>query len=84
MYSITYNKPTCKLVIHMEDRVGHIEKELETIKEQQHNIEKDISKISSCIAKMSTNQEWLVKFFWLIAGISVSTFVTVLLAIAMG
>ena len=39
----------------------------------------EFGKIKDSISEVKTNQEWIMKFFWIIAGTTISTLVTSIL-----
>lgn len=55
---------------HMENRIEKIESDIEEIKENH------LAHIKELLAVVKTNQNWLMKFFWIIATASVAGLVT--------
>ena len=54
----------------MEKRIEKIESDIEEIKENH------LAHIKEILAVVKTNQDWLMKFFWIIATASVAGLVT--------
>lgn len=54
----------------MEKRIEKIENDIKDIKENH------LSHIQSDMAEVKTNQQWLMKFFWVVATASVAGLVT--------
>ena len=60
----------------MKQEIDNIKEDIKDIKENHlFHIEADINKIKVCIAGIKTNQDWLMRFFWLIATSSVGSLV---------
>jgi len=54
----------------MERRIGKIEADIREIKENH------LSHIQEDMAVVKTNQQWLMKFFWIVATASVAGLIT--------
>lgn len=58
-----------------------MEKEIEQIKKDIRDIrENHLAHIERDIAKIFTNQGWLMKFFWIITTASIGTLITVIIS----
>jgi hypothetical protein len=61
----------------MEKRVAKIENDIKEIKENH------LSHIQEDLAVVKTNQEWIMKFFWIICTASIAGLVTGLINLLM-
>jgi hypothetical protein len=54
----------------MEKRIEKIEEDIKTIKENH------LSHIQEDLAVVKTNQEWIMKFFWIVCTASIAGLIT--------
>lgn len=54
----------------MEKRIENLEKDIKEIKENH------LSHIQEDLAVVKTNQEWIMKFFWIMATASIAGLIT--------
>ncbi len=61
----------------IEEKIKAIETDIKNIKENHlYHIQNDISNMKVSVKEVSTNQNWLMKFFWIIASTSVAGLIT--------
>ena len=61
----------------LEDEIKEIKCDIKNIKENHLcHIQSEISDMKITVKGVSTNQDWLMKFFWIIATTSVAGLVT--------
>ena len=61
----------------IEEKIKAIETDIKNIKENDlYHIQNDISNMKVSVKEVSTNQNWLMKFFWIIASTSVAGLIT--------
>jgi len=61
----------------MTKEIENIKQDIRSIKDNHlAHMEKDISIIKVDLATVSTNQDWLMRFFWIIAAASIGGLLT--------
>jgi len=61
----------------LEDEIKEIKRDIKNIKENHlSHIQEEITNMKVTVSTVSTNQDWLMKFFWIIATTSVAGLVT--------
>lgn len=61
----------------LEDEIKEIKCDIKNIKENHlSHIQEEITNMKVTVSTVSTNQDWLMKFFWIIATTSVAGLVT--------
>lgn len=61
----------------LEDEIKEIKCDIKNIKENHlRHIQEEITNMKVTVSTVSTNQDWLMKFFWIIATTSVAGLVT--------
>jgi hypothetical protein len=68
---------------HCEDNKKDFTEVKDTLKVIQENhlyhVKESVNKIENNLIEVKTDQAWLLKFFWLLAGVSITTLVTLIL-----
>lgn len=60
-----------------DERFERIEVKLDTIKDNHlYHIEKDMAQQTEKIVAVTTNVDWLMKFFWIVATASIGGLIT--------
>jgi len=60
----------------MQEEIKNIKDDIRNIKENHlSHIEEDITNIKTGMAKIATNQDWIMRFFWVVATSSIGALI---------